>query len=208
VGNSLTGNLTYDPECPSSVAPSNPSLPAATGTSHYEWPIDFDVSDFPCTNTTNHQNLTDTANTHLWVGNNIASKELKPGVICHTGSGAMTLNENGVTGNVTLVAEYIRISGTGNNLTAYLNGVLLHAYGKDFPSMVITANGGTMNGIIYQRRHDQPHINVPRGQVIINGSNGFVLNGSIISWIMRLEGSNWSIINTLEGTAEPAHLVE
>jgi hypothetical protein len=214
--NATTGRLTYDGSCSKSVAGNNPSLPTPIGTSQRDWPIDSDQDDFPCTYKTNHPNLTNTANKHLWEGQNIAGKKLNPGVICHLGGSTMTLNESGVSGNVTLVAEYIKITGTGNNLTAYLNDVLMYATGSSFTSadgsytLDVTANGGTMNGILYQRRGTDwgEGTKVPRGQMRINGSNGFTLNGSIVAWIAKLEGSGWSIVNTLEGSTEPAHLVE
>jgi len=212
-GNTLTGDLTHG------IAPkgdvcndqkvrqkgNNPNIPKAQPLAHQAWPVDFKPSDFPCTRQV-PANIS--GDGPWWVNEKASSKILKPGVLCLNGAGTLTLTATGITGNVTFVAENIQLNLTSSTLTAYSNDVVAYSTGTRFPSMVLNVSGGTFTGMLYERAAGVNEGGNQGGQVEINGSNGFRLNGSVLSWAVRIMGSNWSIVNNVEGLSQPAHLVE
>jgi hypothetical protein len=220
--NTLTGALTYgeralnNESCQHNVHMngSNPNVPNPEPTQHEDWPVSFTPSDFPCTWTLTNPDIT--RNGAWWQGGTMAAnRKLNPGVICYNGSGWLSLIANNITGNVTLRAEHIRITGSGLNLTAYRNGVLLYATGPDFPTLQVTITGpSTFTGMIYERDPTPtPYMGMAGatqgGQVEITGTTGFTLNGSIVAWSVKLNGNNWRITGSgVEGAPEPMHLVE
>ncbi len=216
-GNTVTGDMTYKvgaPAYPSdgwtdctphvSMTGSNPGIELEPD-AWQDWPVVYVKSDFPCTyNLGSDPNLERDGN--WWVdGTMLPKKQLKPGVICYDGSNKLFMQENGVSGNVTFRANRIDIGGTNTNFTAYKNGVLFYSEATNFPALELDPVGGTWEGMIYNRR---PTGTTQGGQVDINGSSGFRLNGTIIAWAVKLNGSNWSIFGNMDSTFEPMRLVE
>lgn len=73
--------------------------------------------------------------------------------------------------------------------------------------MRLYPNGGTWEGMIYNRDWDTPDY-VEGGQTVLRGSSGFKHIGTIIGWAVYLDGGNWSLFGTEGATYEPMRLVE
>ncbi len=223
-GNTLTGDLTHGISPNGDVCNSskvrqigvNPNIPKAQPLAHQAWPVVYSTSDFPCSIKLLDTEWDLSQNGRWWVGNDASNGNLKPGVICYEGSNWLTLKADNVSGTVTFVARNIELTGNNFNLNPYMNDVVIYSTGTAFhnpttlarAAVTLNVSGGTIAGMIYEKAKDVAEGGNQGGQVRINGSNGFRLNGSIVAWAVRLEGNNWSIVNNLEGLSEPAHLVE
>jgi len=109
--------------------------------------------------------------------------QLKPGV--YFTSGGFTVSNNGVSGQVTLIAKYIVFSGKDSRLTPFKDGVLLFATGNSPSGIAIEITGEDANwtGIIY----------APAEKVKLTAFR-FILDGSIFS-----DGFVWGGLNGRNG---------
>jgi hypothetical protein len=129
--------------------------------------------------------LGDPRNSNTWGGswwvNPSTKTQLKSGVYClEDSSKFIKLSTSGVTGNITFVSNgKIEIGGGSYTLTPYRNNVLMWA-GASGPS-VIKLNGstGTWAGLII----------APYGQVETSGSGNLTVQGSILAWTVKVNGS-------------------
>ena len=106
--------------------------------------------------------------------------QLKPGVYFTTGN--ITLNVEGVGGQVTFVARSIDLGGSGTKLTPFKKGVLFFATASDpTGGFGVRINGDShmLTGIIYS----------PQGTVEIRGSR-VLLDGTVLSKGFDWPGSN------------------
>lgn len=211
--NQLDGSLTYkvgEPRYPlddqTSCEPDvfmngfNPGITAEPA-SWQDWPVWHDEAEFldDCTYLVPDSTGGDLSNDgDWWVGGTSDSKQLNPGIICYEGNGWLKLNDSGIRGNVTFIAKNIDISGLNNQFTAFRDDVLFFATAEAYPVMTL---GGTGNW--------QGQIFAPKGQVVVTGSSGLSIQGSIIAWMTTLNGTNWQISGSIgEGIDVPMHLVE
>ena len=105
---------------------------------------------------------------------------LKPGVYFTTGT--LTLSGSGVTGNVTLIGDEVKISGSDTTLTAFSNGVVLYGTGTSNQAVKVSGSDETFTGIIY----------APNGGIDISGSNEAVAGG-VVGQRVKLSGSSSTI---------------
>lgn len=172
-----------------------------------DWPVAYSRSDFPCTYSLGTNGNLE-RNGDWWVdGTMLPKKELMPGVICLSGNNELYMTEDGVTGNVTFVANRIDIAGRDLEFSAFHNGVLFFADSTSFPAMELDPVRGNWEGMIYNRNVYAGGV-VEGGQIILDGRSGFHHTGLIVGWAVQLEGSNWSLFGTQEATFEPMRLVE
>ena len=109
--------------------------------------------------------------------------QLKPGVYYTTGN--FTLSNNDVSGQVTLIARDILISGASSRLTPFKDGVLLFATGNSPTGIAVEITGGdaTWTGIVY----------APAEKVKITAFR-FFLDGSVFT-----DGFDWGGLNGRDG---------
>jgi hypothetical protein len=164
-------------------------------------PVSYDYSDFtavPCTRTwSSDVDLSSVAN--VWVGNNPASKELKPGLYCSTGK--IQLSGSDVTGQVTLASQsgQVQVSGSNFDLTPYWQGVLMYTQWNDSSAIDLSGSGGEWTGLII----------APNGKVKIAGSSNFTLKGSVIADQVQVSGSDFNLTAlAIDPGLEAVRLVE
>ncbi|HUG49044.1 MAG TPA: pilus assembly protein TadG-related protein [Candidatus Limnocylindria bacterium] len=188
--NSVEGDTTYSTasECGFDGG-GNTYDPAASPSAPVPFPVDYTAASFACDVTVNGK---------LELKNYYESgtKNIRDGVYCATGSSAeILLDEQGVSGNVTLVADRgtedcssgtsggkITISGSDFSLTAYdPSKVLMYSNGVETPTIVISGSNGTWNGLIIARC----------GQAEISGQSvGTSGGGSILANTVKIGGSD------------------
>lgn len=104
--------------------------------------------------------------------------QLDPGVYCATGT--IKLSGSNVSGDVTLVADRIEISGSYVNLTPNRLGVVAWATGTG-DAVKVSGSNSTIGGIVY----------APNGKAAISGS-GHTL-GSIVASTIKLSGNGSTV---------------
>src|SRR5579884_4228191 len=156
----VSGDGSYDAttyggpnHCADSVQP-GVSFPAGypkADPTDYPWPVDFTNSPPACT----------------YSGTSFSrnSGTIPSGVYCATSS--ITISGYGISGNVTLIAPTVAISGNNNNLTPYTKNLLIYQTG----SAPLSISGNNMEG---------GWVFAPNAQVTINGNN----------WTMTGNGPN------------------
>jgi hypothetical protein len=108
-------------------------------------------------------------------------------------TGNAKLSSSNISGNFTIVADgKIDVSGSNQNYTPYSDGLLFFSNksyskaGKQCNSAVIKVAGSTSvwAGVIY----------APHGLIEMSGSSNSTVNGSLIGYSVKLNGSKLSII--------------
>ncbi len=154
--NTVSGTLTYRTGCNASVKGLT-----ATATGLQADPLaHLTPAHFPCTFTRS--------------GSWTLSGNLAPGVYCATGT--ITVSGSGVSGDVTLVANRIEISGSNVNLTPNRLGVVAWATGSG-DAVKVSGSRASLGGIVY----------APNGRTELSGAN--LTLGSIVASTIKLSGS-------------------
>lgn len=176
-GNTFRGGMTYVKSVDDSST-SNIYDPPYKSTSKRPMPLSYVFSDFPSTYYfVGDLNVGGTSS--LWVGGDVGTRQLRPGVIVATGdiSNAIT----GWTGNVTFVAGgKLRLSGGDWNMTAYWNNICGYAGSNEDDAMVISSSGATQTGYFF----------CPAGKIRYSGSSGTTVNGGFVSDTLLVSGSS------------------
>ncbi|MPZ22503.1 MAG: hypothetical protein GEU28_02955 [Dehalococcoidia bacterium] len=119
-----------------------------------------------------------------WNNDDWATRELKPGVIC--ASGSITVSGAGFSGNVTLVAQgAISVSGAGINLTSFLDvdGDALLMASFSMAGLDISGAGQSWVGILF----------ASNGLAQASGAGAFSVEGGIIADRVAVVGSGMEL---------------
>lgn len=158
-----------------------------------DFPVSYSLDQFtPCTfdfGSEDEAKLKD----HPEVWADAEKTQLLPGIYCAL-NGEIRLSNSDVSGNVTFVAESIRLSGSDIDLSAYRNGVLVFATGTSAKTVVVSGSRTSWTGIVY----------VPGGGVDLSGSR-HVVDGSIFADRLDWGGSKSrvSYVRELLWAAQP-----
>lgn len=117
--------------------------------------------------------------------------------------GIIKLNLQDVRGNVTLVAGgFIDISGSDQNLTPFIDGLLAYSYGDPGeddpdkrctePGVKLAGSNSLWEGVIY----------APEGMIDMSGSDNSTISGSLIGHTIRMPGSELGV-EVIEDEGEP-----
>jgi Flp pilus assembly protein TadG len=171
--------------------------PTLTGQRHA--PFSFTLADFPCT-FSRAGTFDLTTESSVWVGDDPASGQLRPGVYCATGSSAyLRLVADDVSGNVTLVSTgRVTVIGERLSLTAFRHDVLAFADVDTSNALRVVATGGTMTG----------NLLAPHGTANVTGREYFTLSGSILGHTAYIAGWRWSIVATGPTIDEVLRLID
>jgi Putative Flp pilus-assembly TadE/G-like len=134
-------------------------------------------------------NVTGSSGTHWF---NQGAGQLKAGKYCATGKLEIS-NQNisvvpfaGKTG-ITLVADKVHISGSNFDLLPpYDSGILAYANSNQADAIKFAGSDGAFQGLLY----------APRGTVETSGSTNSTLQGAIVSYNVKLNGSSLDIVGT------------
>ena len=197
--NVFDGNATYVGENPISGGGNtcNEGICNPVQTGPLPMPINYTFDDVrsDCTYT----NVTDLASgPQYWVDFSI-KESLNPGVYCNE-FGKIVLSGVNVSGNITLAADEVNVSGSSFNLTGYWNDMLVMAFSDSGSAIDASGSGGSWDGAMY----------APNGQAKIAGSDGLSVGGTIIADQVVLSGSDITIVgNAIGATTIPqTYLIE
>ncbi|MBI2166189.1 MAG: hypothetical protein HYU29_07295 [Chloroflexi bacterium] len=104
-------------------------------------------------------------------------KILRPGV--YSATGRLEVSGSHVSGNVTFIANEVKVSGSEVKLTAFRKGVLILAESAGLNAVHLSGSEGFFRGVIY----------VPNGYARVSGSE-VRLDGSIFAANIVVSGSN------------------
>ncbi len=182
-----------------------------TGTAR-DWPVNYDILDF-LPNSAGGNGSVQAAtlaagDAYAYVSGKLvlddyanASGVVPDGV--YVSGQEFDVGDSDLSGKVTLVAAptssnrdkgTIAISGSNQTFTPYWNGLLAFSDGRkndnaehsdncDFPAVKMSGSNSYWEGIVY----------APRGQIEFSGSSNSSINGSLIGYSVKLNGSSLNI---------------
>jgi hypothetical protein len=115
-----------------------------------------------------------------WVGGKRSSRTLVPGTIC---ADHIRLAISGVTGQVTLVARTVTLTGDNTVLTPYAGRLVALAKGSTREAVYVSGSGSRFSG----------GIQASAGGVWLAGSGNQVSSGGVAAAAVKVTGSAWAI---------------
>lgn len=113
--------------------------------------------------------------------------QLKDGVYCLGGVGnTLTVGNSDTFGNVTLVAETVKVSQARINLTHYWNGLTIFAWGTGSNTLQWSGADAVWLGLLF----------APDGPVHVNGAEAFSTLGAIWGHEVQFNGSDLTLTTT------------
>ncbi len=165
------------------------------------WPVFYEYQDFPCDFTNSGAKIKITkASSQYYVNDDPGTNTLKPGVYCSTG--AIEVNANGVSGNVTFVAKGQIAINCNCGFTAFWNDILLFS---ELDSGLV--NKAAIN-LSVSNFEFQGIIFAPYGEINAQGSTFTSDAGAFLGDTVSISASNIDITSIIFDDIGPPTLIE